>query len=88
MRQILAIGLLMIATTGFSWDGYDYDKGTYITIEKENIVEPGEEIEYYDYESGEYKHGDVESIDNYGSSVEVEIYDSDAGEYRTFEMDK
>ncbi len=88
MKQILAIGLFVLATTGYAWDGYDYDKGNYVAIEKGNLVRPGEEIEYYDYGSGVYKYGDVESIDSYGYSVEVEVYDSDTGEYRTFEMDR
>ena len=43
-----------------------------------NNFEEGDEVEYYDYESGEYKHGTVENI----SGGEVEIYDSDDGEYR------
>jgi hypothetical protein len=88
MKQILAISLFVLATTSYAWDGYDYDKGSYVEIEKGNLVRPGEEIEYYDYGSGEYKYGDVESIDSYGSSVEVEVYDSDTGEYRTFDMDR
>lgn len=88
MKRVLVICLLMVSTTSYAWDGYDYDRGSYVEIEKGNLVRPGEEIEYYDYGSGEYKYGDVESIDSYGSSVEVEVYDSDSGEYRTFEMDR
>ena len=88
MKRILTIALLVVATTSHAWDGYDYDKGSYIEIENGNLVRPGEEIEYYDYSSGEYKYGDVESIHSYGSSVEIEVYDSDTGEYRTFEMDE
>ncbi len=88
MKQILIAGLLLVATSSYAWDGYDYDKGSYVEIEKGNLVRHGEEIEYYDYDSGEYKYGYVESIESYGSSVEVEIYDSDTGEYRTFEMDR
>jgi len=88
MKLTLVIILLLFTTIVYAWDGYDYDRGSYVEIEKGNLVRPGREIEYYDYGSGEYKHGDVESIDSYGSSVEVEIYDSDTGEYRTFEMDR
>jgi hypothetical protein len=82
--------LLLFASSSiaFAWDGYDYESGGYVEIEKGNLVRPGEEIEYYDYGSGEYKYGDVESIDSYGSSVDVEIYDQESGEYRTFEMDR
>ncbi len=84
----LFLSLSLISISAFSWNGYDYDKGSYIEIEKGNLVREGEEIEYYDYESGEYKYGEVESINSYGSSVEVEVYDSDTGEYRTFQMDR
>jgi len=70
-----------------AWDGYDYERGAYIEIDKGNLVRQGQEIEYYDYSSGEYKSGDVESISGSGSSVEVEIYDHDTGEHRTFDME-
>ncbi len=88
MKSLLLISLLVVSASCFAWDGYDYDTGSYIEIDEGNLVRPGKEIEYYDYGSGEYKYGDVESINGYGSSVEVEIYDSDTGEYRTFEMDR
>ncbi|NVZ10250.1 DUF5334 family protein [Allochromatium humboldtianum] len=88
MKLTPTIILLLFTATTHAWDGYDYDRGSYVEIEKGNLVRPGREIEYYDYGSGEYKYGDVESINSYGSSVEVEVYDSDAGEYRTFEMDR
>ncbi len=85
---IVVIVAMLCASPALAWDGYDYESGNYIEIEKGNLVRPGEEIEYYDYGSGEYKYGDVESIESYGSFVEVEIYDHESGEYRTFEMDK
>jgi len=77
-----------IPQRSIAWDGYDYDSGNYVEIEKGNLVRPGEEIEYYDYGSGEYKKADVESIRSTGSSVEVEVYDQESGEYRTFDMDR
>lgn len=79
--------VLLIASPALAWDGYDYDKGAYIEIEKGNRVRKGEEIEYYDYNSGEYRTGDVESVERSGSSVDVEVFDHDSGEYRTFDMD-
>ncbi|HBR21734.1 MAG TPA: hypothetical protein DD713_04095 [Nitrospiraceae bacterium] len=71
----------------FAWDGYDYEKGSYIEIGKGNLVRSGKDIEIYDYGTGEYKDVEVESIKRYGSSVEVEVYDYSTGEYRTFEME-
>lgn len=53
-----------------------------------NLVRQGNEIEYYDYGTCEYKYGDVESVSSYGSSAEVEVYEYNTGEYRTFEMDR
>jgi Family of unknown function (DUF5334) len=70
-RICLLISIMLISIKAIAWDGYDYDSG----------------IEYYDYGSGEYRYGDVESINSYGSIVEVEVYDQETGEYRTFEME-
>ncbi len=81
--------ILLIASYSVSaWDGYDYTKGNYVEIDKGNLVRQGNEIEYYDYGTGEYKYGDVESVNSYGSSVGVESYDYNTDEYRTFEMDR
>ena len=41
----------------------------------------------YDYESGEYRYGEVQDIESSGSGAEVEVYDYESGEYRTFEME-
>ena len=78
------MGFINIA---YAWDGYDYESGSYIEINKGNLVRPGRDIEIYDYSSGEYKDVEVQSITGYGSSKELEVYDYDTGEYRTFEMD-
>ena len=89
MKYLLSILFLSIAApAAWAWDGYDYESGNYVEIEKGNLVRPGEEIEFYDYDSGEYRYGDIESITDSGYSVEVEVYDQESGEYRTFEMDK
>jgi len=70
-----------------AWEGYDYEKGDYIEIEKGNLVREGKDIEIYDYSDGEYRDVEVESIEDHGSSVEIEVYDYETGEYRTFEME-
>jgi len=84
----LIISIVFFALQAMAWDGYDYESGSYVEIEKDNLVRSGQEIEFYDYGAGEYKYGYVESINNYGSSVEVEIYDQETGDYRIFEMDR
>ncbi len=84
---ICVVAALMSVAAAHAWDGYDYQSGTYVEIEKGQLVRPGREVEYYDYGKGQYRYGDVESIRRYGSSVEVEVYDQESGEYRTFDME-
>lgn len=38
----------------FGWDGYDYNEGEYIEIEKGNLVRKYKDIEVYHYEDGSY----------------------------------
>jgi len=85
--MILILGMHFPAIV-FAWDGYDYDAGAYVEIDSGNTVRSGNDIEYYDHGTGEYKSGEVQSIESYGSSTEVEVYDYDSGEYRTFSMDE
>ena len=86
-RILMLLFLIFLPSVVSSWDGYDYDRGSYIEIDKGNLVRPGNDIEIYDYGTGEYKDVEVESINRYGHSTEVEVYDRSTGEYRTFEMD-
>lgn len=86
MLLALAAALCLFALPAAAWDGYDWDNNSDVTIESGNLVRQGEEIEYYDWGDSEYKYGDVESINRYGSTVEIEVYDYEEGEYRTFEM--
>lgn len=84
--MVVGLGLIYCAPS-MAWNGYDYDRGNYVEIERGNLVREGQTIEYYDYSTGNYSTGDVTDITRYGSSVEVEVYDYDSGEYRTFDMD-
>lgn len=91
MKKYLAIALITIITNStsvFAWDGYDYESDSYIEIEKGNLVRSGRDIEFYDYETGTYHSGEVQSIDRSYSGVEVEIYDYETGETRIFEMER
>lgn len=89
MKKVIISLLVILLLPSFShaWDGYDYETGNYVEIDKGNLVREGEEIEYYDYESGEYRYGEVQDIQSSGSGAEVEVYDYESGEYRTFEME-
>ena len=85
---IFSLLSVIVSTSSLAWDGYDWDRGSYVDIGKGNLVRKGREIEYFDYRSGDYRRGDVESIRSHGSKFELEVYDYESGEYRTFEMDK
>lgn len=86
--KLVFVGLLVLfPLDSFAWDGYDYESGNYVEIYKGNLVRSGNEIEFYDYGAGEYRAGEVQSINRFGGSVEVEILDNETGELRTFEMD-
>jgi hypothetical protein len=85
MKNLILLSALL-STSAFAWDGYDYDSGNYVEIDKGNLVRQGKDIEYYDYGSGQYKEGEVQSIRNRGSNVEVEVQDRETGKLRTFEM--
>jgi hypothetical protein len=87
MKLIVAVLVLILPTLVYAWDGYDYESGSHVEIDKGNLVRPGRDIEIYDYGTGEYSDVEVESIRGSGSGAEVEVYDYDTGEYRTLDMD-
>ncbi len=87
MKSLIALLISLAPFTAIAWDGYDYDKGSYVEIDKGNLVREGQDIEIYDYGTGEYKDVEVQSITGSGSGAEVEVYDYDTGEYRTLDMD-
>ncbi len=58
--KILIILLCFIPFSVTAWGGYDYTEGSYVEIDKGNLVRPGEEIEVYDYNAGEYRTFEME----------------------------
>lgn len=87
MKFIITTFLFTISFNLYAWDGYDYETGSFVEIDKGSLVRSGEEIEVYSYDTGEYTSYEVESITSYGSGAEVEVYDYDTGEYKTLDMD-
>lgn len=83
----LAVVLLTVSAPASCWSGYDWEKGTYVEIEKGQLVRSGRSIEIYDSDKGDYKEVEVESIRRRGNKVEVEVFDNESGEYRSLEMD-
>lgn len=83
----IAILALSLSAPVMSWDGTDTDSGNSITIESGNLVRPGESIEYYDWDDGEYYSVTIDDISRYGNTVEIEATNDDTGEYILLEMD-
>ena len=46
--------MLLAPVITLAWEGYDYETGNYVEIEKGNLVREGEEIEYYDLVSHKF----------------------------------
>ena len=84
---VVTLLIVMVALPVFAWDGYDYESGNYIEIDKGNLVRAGRDIEFYDYGTGDYHSGEVLDINRTSSGVEVEVYDYETGETRIFEME-
>jgi hypothetical protein len=88
IAPLVAFTLLSLASPpSAGWDGYDAESGGAVEIERGELVRSGNDIQFYDYASGEYRDGTVEDINRSGPDVEVQIYDQKSGEYRTFEME-
>lgn len=88
MKLLIIFIIVLSPFAATAWDGYDYDKGSYVEIEKGNLVREGQTIEIYDYGTGEYKDVEVQSITGTGSGAEVEVYDNNTGESRTLDMEQ
>lgn len=87
LKTFVAALVVLLAVPCMAWDGYDYDKGNFVEIDKGNLVRRGETIEVYDYGDGQYKDMEVRGIERGPGSVDVEVYDPEADEVRTFEME-
>ena len=84
--MVLTLAMAMISTQCWAWDGFDYDTGHDVEIDKGNTVRQGRDIEIYNWDTGEYQDVTVDSIQRRGNSVEIEIYEYDTGTYRSLEM--
>ncbi len=67
----------------FGWDGFDYEEGEYVEIEKGNLVRRYKDIEVYHYGDGSYPDEEVQGF--FGN--ELETYDYGTGEFHYYEMD-
>lgn len=85
MNKLFCLFLLPILGCSFlfGWDGYDFDEGEYIEIEKDNLVRRHKDIEVYHYGDGSYHNEEVQGIHN----DKLETYDYDTDEFHYYEMD-
>lgn len=86
MKKVIFLFLVSLLLPCYAWEGYDYENGTAVSISKGNLVRSGQDIEVYDYDAGEYRNVEVNSINRVGNTVEVEVYDYGNDEYRILEM--
>ena len=84
MKYILIV-LMLCSVNSQAVDAYDYESGTYVSIENQQITE-GKPVEYYDYEAGSYTTSDVIEVRSFRFRTDVVVYDSTTDEYRTFEI--
>ncbi len=88
MKLLLSIAVFaFLSSPANAWDGYDWESGSYVEIDKGNLVREGRDIEIYDYGTGEYRDVTVEDMRSTGSGVEVEVYDNESGKSRVLDMD-
>jgi pyruvate/2-oxoglutarate/acetoin dehydrogenase E1 component len=87
MKYLTVAAMMLITTGAFAWDGYNNESGSSVEIGAGNLVRPGQDIEVYDYSTGNYKEVEVQSINGAGTGAEVEVYDSESGEYETYDME-
>lgn len=82
MKKFLII-FCFLFSPAFAWDGYNLETGEFINIDKDQLIRPGEEIEMFNYSTGEYEYREVDYVDDYA----IETFDYETGEYETFYMD-
>jgi hypothetical protein len=88
MKVFALMTMLVSAPPAWAdWDGVDQDTGNSIAIEPGNLVRDGNDIEVYDYNTGQYRNLTVEDIERSGSDVEIDYYDNETGESGTLEME-
>jgi len=84
MKNAIIFCLIAYSSTALSWDGYSYETGGYVDIESYDHGGQGEgEVEFYDYNSGEYRQG---YLDMYPGG-DGELTDYTTGETYEIDMD-
>jgi hypothetical protein len=80
-----ALFLICVSPNTSAWDGYNNDTGSFIEVESYDHQGEGEgEVEYFDYDSGEYRTGSLDMFP--GGSGELTDYET--GETYEVDMDE
>lgn len=87
MKTFIAALFLFFPATALAWDGTDAVEGGMVEIEKGEYVRPGQTIEVYDHETGQYHMMDVYDMYNVYGGTTIEAYDYETGETRYLDMD-
>lgn len=88
-KYLVIFTFVFVCSMGFvshlyAWEGYNEDTGSYIEVESYDHQGQGEgEVEYYDYETGEYRSGYLDMYPG-GSG---ELTDDETGEIYQVDMD-
>lgn len=87
--------LLSVVTWVASWSVhagdrvFDYDRGTYTEIGHDNSVTSGNQVRYFDYDSGTNRSYQVETWQRPGNDgFGARIYDPSSHEYRQLDEQK
>lgn len=82
MKKLILLALFPVSA--FSWEGYNYETGSYFEIESYDHRGQGEgEVEFYDNATGEYKQGYLDMYPG-GSG---DLYDYETGETYSVDME-
>jgi len=94
--SVMYFGAHFIVATATAWDGVDLDTGSDIsldtgtraTIESTGSIEPGMDVEVYNFDLNESMDLEIQSVDpDTGGPLQFEVYDYSTGEYSVLEME-
>lgn len=84
----LLLALLTTTPAHADWAGHDWIKGVDVSIDDDDLLRVGNEVEVYDGADGKYKDMNIENIKEDPEKTTLKVYDKERGEYRVFEIPK
>ncbi len=85
----LLLAILCSSNIAFAdTEGYDYYKtSNYVEFNSE-CFSSGDDLDMYDYQTGNYHAIEVQSVQCNGSGCEIEFYDYEFSEYRYVDLEE